>query len=54
MQTLEPPKKYTKVFSSGFVTNEMYLMAGKSLSKYDYQKCGRWPPMTVKEGNSYD
>ena len=25
-----------KMFSRGFVTNEMYLMAGKSLSKFDY------------------
>ena len=38
MKALEPLKNYTKVFSSGFVTNEIYLMAGKRLWKYNYQK----------------
>ena len=32
------PKNIPKIFSRGFVTNEIYLMAGESLSKSDYQK----------------
>ena len=32
------PKNYTKDIFQSFVTNEMYLMAGESLSKYNYQK----------------
>ena len=33
-----PQKIIPKIFSRGFVTNKMYLVAGESLSKSDYQK----------------
>ena len=36
--TRMPRKIITKMFSRGLVTNELYLMAGESLSKSDYQK----------------
>ena len=36
--TRTPRKIIPEMFSRGFVTNEMYLMAGESLSKSDYQK----------------
>ena len=36
--TRTPQKIISKTFSRGFVTNEMYSMAGESLSKSDYQK----------------
>ena len=36
--TRTPRKIIPKMFFRGFVSNEMYLMAGKSLSRSDYQK----------------
>ena len=33
-----PRKNIPTMFSRGFVTNNMYLMAGESLSKSGYQK----------------
>ena len=36
--TRTPQKLYQKYFPEVFVNNEMYLMAGESLSKSDYQK----------------
>ena len=36
--TRTPQKITPKIFFGGFVTNEMYLMAGESLSKSNYQK----------------
>ena len=36
--TRTPQKIIPKIFSRGFVTNEMYLLAGESLLKSDYQK----------------
>ena len=33
-----PRNLLPKIFYRGFVTNEMYLKAGESLSKSDYQK----------------
>ena len=38
MQALEPLKNHTKMFSSSFVTEEMYLIAGKRLLKNKNQK----------------
>ena len=46
-----------KMFSSGFVTYGMYLIAGKKV--YQNRTTGnvlnpRWPPVTLREGNCYE
>ena len=51
-QPLVPKKTSNNSFSSGFVTYEMYLIAGKNLNPTSGQVVNpRWPPMTIKEGN---
>ena len=54
-QPLILQKHSNKMFSSGFVTNEMYLIAGKRYLNLTIGKVlnPRLPPITLKEGNCY-